>query len=55
MKQVTKETKSANVTSHEAAPVKETPKANKSDDAKLSSIAKTKLFNRFLEASCDCV
>jgi hypothetical protein len=55
MKQAIKKTVRTKAASLEVAPVKEATKANKAEEAELSNSTKTKLFNRFLEASCDCV
>jgi hypothetical protein len=55
MKQAIKETEVTKATSLQTKTKPANHQANKTDKESLANQAKTKLFNRFLEASCDCV
>lgn len=51
MKQTAKKVGKSKTTTHKVTNVEKTNKANKVDNP----LHKTNLFNRFLEANCDCV
>lgn len=55
MKQAIKKAEATKTASLQATATPKTPKPSETEEARVSNLTKTNLFNRFLEASCDCV
>jgi hypothetical protein len=55
MKTAIKKTAQSKVSHQDTSAVIKSNKSDKSKEASLLDLEKTKFFNRFIEASCDCV